>query len=428
MKLNKGIVLMQNGRLKQKIQVILKKLGVNQTQTLLNGNKLAIIFLIFLAPNLAFGAESAEGVLSIIRNGLLSWTPLIKTACLWVFWTLVIIDLVWTFGLKALSGFEFGDFIATLIKKVMYIGIFLLLFNIDQWLQIIFNSFSQLATSVNNGTAVSPNNIIIQALSIVRKIIQSMDFWSPGDSILKVIAGVIILIAFVLMAIDLLIVYLKFFLMNVIVFFALALGGLSHFKQIGLNPITTAIKVGVELFMIQGLMALCINMIDTINNEITQNSSVEIILTILTTALIFCMITKMVPGIIEAVFNGSIGESAGASAGFRAVATMAAGAATGAAVGAVGVTRAMNAAKALHLAEGGAGGMDLVKGVAKHLATSGGEHLRDNLTKGRMPHQMANRLQEKLRDIQGKASEGGISAGTPKEESYQSGVNPDVAK
>lgn len=33
------------------------------TKTLLNGNKLAIIFLIFLAPNLAFGVESAEGVL-----------------------------------------------------------------------------------------------------------------------------------------------------------------------------------------------------------------------------------------------------------------------------------------------------------------------------------------------------------------------------
>lgn len=228
------------------------------------------------------------------------------------------------------------------------------------------------------------------------------------------------------MAIDLLIVYLKFFLMNVIVFFALALGGLSHFKQIGLNPIMTAIKVGVELFMIQGLMALSITMIDVINNEITQKSTADVILQILVVALIFCMITKMVPGIIEAVFNGSIGESAGASAGFRAVATMAAGAAAGAAVGAVGATRAMNAAKALHLAEGGAGGMDLVKGVAKNLAGAGGEHLRDNLTRGRMPHQMANRLQEKLRDIQGKASEGGISAGTPKQENYQSGINPDV--
>ncbi|WP_072229688.1 P-type conjugative transfer protein TrbL [Campylobacter coli] len=403
-------------------------LGVNQTQTLLSGNKLAIIFLIFLVPNLAFGAENADGILSLIRNGILSWTPLIKTACLWVFWTLVVIDLVWTFGLKALSGFEFGDFIATLIKKIMYIGIFLFLFNTDQWLQIIFNSFSQLATSVNNGISITPQNIIEQALNLVGKIIQSMDFWSPGDSILKVVAGVIILIAFVLMAIDLLIVYLKFFLMNVIVFFALALGGLSHFKQIGLNPIMTAIKVGVELFMIQGLMALSITMIDVINNEITQKSTADVILQILVVALIFCIITKMIPGIIEAVFNGSIGESAGAAAGFRAVATMAAGAATGAAVGAVGVTRAMNAAKALHLAEGGAGGMDLVKGVAKNLAGAGGEHLRDNLTRGRMPNQMANRLQEKLRDIQGKASEGGISAGTPKEESYQSGVNPDVAK
>lgn len=89
-----------------------------------------------------------------------------------------------------------------------------------------------------------------------------MNFWNPGDSILKVICGVIILIAFVLMAVDLLIVYLKFFLMNVIVFFALALGGLNHFKQIGLNPVMTAIKVGVELFMIQGLMALSIIIIE----------------------------------------------------------------------------------------------------------------------------------------------------------------------
>ncbi|EOJ0856038.1 P-type conjugative transfer protein TrbL [Campylobacter coli] len=395
----------------------------------MNGSKLALVlFLCFLIPNLAFGAESPEGALTLIKNGLLSWTPLIKTACLWVFWTLVAIDLIWTFGLKALSGFEFGEFLTTLIKKIIYIGIFLFLFNTDQWLQIIFNSFSQLATNVNNGIDVKPNNIISTAIDVVITILQSASIFSPVQSFFIAISGIIILISFLLMAIDLLIVYLKFFLMNVIVFFALALGGLNHFKQIGLNPIMTAIKVGVELFMIQGLMGICFTMIGAIANEINQNITIENILIALVTPVIFCIITKMIPGIIEAVFNGSIGESAGAAAGFRAVATMAAGAATGAAVGAVGVTRAMNAAKALHLAEGGKGGMDLVKGVAKHLATSGGEHLRDNLTKGRMPHQMANRLQEKLKDIQGKASEGGISAGTPKEESYQSGVNPDVAK
>ncbi|HEF3283246.1 TPA: P-type conjugative transfer protein TrbL [Campylobacter coli] len=394
---------------------------------LLRRFKNLIIFIFLLLPNLAFGLENSNGVLDLLQNGLESWIPLIKTACLWVFWTLVVIDLVWTFGLKALSGFEFGDFLATLIKKIMYIGIFLFLFNTDQWLQILFNSFSQLATGVSNGIKITPSNIVTSGVEILLSIWEAAGL-NLAKTLFLLICGLIILIGFLLMAIDLLIVYLKFFLMNVIVFFALALGGLNHFKQIGLNPIMTAIKIGIELLMIQGLMALAINITNSAFKEIAQNLTIDLTLQILIIALIFCMIAKMVPGIIEAVFNGSIGESAGAAAGFRAVATMAAGAATGAAVGAVGVTRAMNAAKALHLAEGGKGGMDLVKGVAKNLARAGGEHLRDNLTKGRMPNQMANRLQEKLKDIQGKASEGGISAGTPKEESYQSGVNPDVAK
>ena len=62
MKRNTKIVQMQNGRLKLKIRGILRKLGANQTQTLINGknpNKFIIVFILcFLAPNIAFGAES----------------------------------------------------------------------------------------------------------------------------------------------------------------------------------------------------------------------------------------------------------------------------------------------------------------------------------------------------------------------------------
>lgn len=378
-------------------------------EQLKNSNLFLICFLIL--PNLAFGLENSNEVLSLLQNGLKAWIPLVKTACLWVFWTLVVIDLVWTFSLKALSGFEIGDFLATLITKIVYIGIFMLLFNIDYWLQAIFNSFSQLATNVNHGTHITPGNIITSGVEILLAIWDSAGF-NIAKTLFLLACGLIILFGFLLMAIDLLIVYLKFYLMSVIVFFALALGGLNHFKQIALNPIMTAIKVGVELFMIQGLMSLCINITNSAFKEISADITADLIIQILVVSLIFCMVTKMIPGLIEAVFNGTIGESAGAAAGFRAVTTMAAGAVTGAAVGAVGVTRAMNAAKELHLAEGGKGGMDLVKGVAKHLATTGGEHLRDNLTKGRTPNQVANRLQEKLKDFQAKASEGNISSGT----------------
>ncbi|PVX09594.1 P-type conjugative transfer protein TrbL, partial [Campylobacter jejuni] len=108
-------------------------------------------------------------------------------------------------------------------------------------------------------------NIITSGVEILLAIWDSAGL-NIAKTLFLLICGLIILFGFLLMAIDLLIVYLKFFLMNVIIYFALALGGLSHFKQIGLNPITTAIKVGIELFMIQGLMGLCITIIEKTYN------------------------------------------------------------------------------------------------------------------------------------------------------------------
>lgn len=425
MKLNKSIALMQivhyfYAEIVSIIHTIQIKLGHQHSN-----NKIKILFILFILFALnseALAIDNSQSILNTLKIGLKGWIPTIKSACLYVFWALVTIDLVWTFGIQALRGFEIGEFLATLIKKVVFIGVIIFLFQVDWWLNILLDSFSQLATNVSNGTRIGPDNIISSAFEIVSSLLKTLDF-NISLNLLKIFTGLIILIAFVLMAIDLLIAYLKFYIMNIIIFFALALGGLSHFKQIGLNPVMTAIKVGVELFMIQALMGLCIITINNNFNTLTKYE-VDLILQIFVMALIFCMITKMIPGLIEAVFNGSIGDSAGSAAGFRAVAAMAAGAVATGVAGAVGVTRAMNAAKALHLAEGGKGGMDLVKGVAKNLATTGGEHLKDNFRHGRMPNDIANRLQEKAKSTMNSNFSGGFggSSNVPNEP-YISGVN-----
>nr|WP_235606510.1 P-type conjugative transfer protein TrbL [Campylobacter sputorum] len=393
-----------------------------------SNNKIRILFILFILFTLnseALAIDNSQSILNTLQIGLKGWIPIIKSACLYVFWTLVTIDLVWTFGMQALRGFEIGEYLATLIKKVIFIGVMLFLFNVDYWLKLIFDSFSQLATNVSGSIRIGPDNIISSAFKIVSSLLKTLDF-DIALSLLKIFAGLIILIAFVLMAIDLLIVYLKFYIMNIIIFFALALGGLEKFKEIGLNPVITAIKVGIELFMIQALMGLCIITINNNFNTLTKYE-VDLILQIFVMALIFCMITKMIPGLIEAVFNGTVGDSAGASAGFRAVATMAAGAVATGVGGSIGVTRAMNAAKEAHLAEGGKGGMNLVRGVAKHLATTSGEHLKDNFRHGRMPNDIANRLQEKVKSSTNSNLSGGISGNSKiPNEPYISGVNSDT--
>jgi len=395
-----------------------RKQALNKNFQRVKNLKIFLLFLLLFSTPL-FAVDDAESTLKFIHNGLSSWIPTVKTACLWVFFTLTIINWVWSFGLMALSGFEFGEFLVSLIKKIMLVGIFLFLFNVDLWFTVLFNSFSQLATTISGGNSIVPSNIITKALDIVLVILDSLAISEPATSLFKIIAGLIILIAFTFMAIDLLMVYIKFYLMNIVIYFALALGGLEHFKQIGLNPVLTAIKVGVELFVIQGLMALAINSIQTALNEISTGISFELILQILVMSLIFAVITKLVPTVIEAVFQGSIGDSSGAAGGFKAVMAMMGGMAAGTVAGSIGTTRAITAARALDIAEGGTGGFS---GIAKNLATTGAEHLKENFTKGRAPNDVANRLQEKIKNVGTSTGEISKGGGIPPSEPYQSGV------
>lgn len=303
--------------------------------TPLQKNKLPLLLILLFIATPAFAAESGSEVLGLLSTGFKGWIPTIKQACMYIFFSLVIIDLTWTFGLKALSGFEIGEFMVTIVKKIMIIGIFIFLFNADYWLQILFNSFIQLASNVGS-ISITPDNAIEKALDIVTIII-GIDTWNPLKAFFAVVCGVIILIAFVLMAIDLLIAYVKFLLLNVVVYFALALGGLEHFKQIGLKPILTAIKVGVEVFMLQAIMALCITELDSAITALEKEMTLKLSLQILIMSIIFAMITKIVPSVIEACFVGGLGEGAAGAAGFRAVAATTGGAIVGGAVMAAGI-------------------------------------------------------------------------------------------
>lgn len=427
------------------------KVKVDQTFTKIFNLKTSSIFkviiLLVLFTTFSFGAENSDDIFYFLQIGLKSWVPTIKSACLWVFWVLVVIDITWTFGKMALSGFEIGELLATLIKKIITIGIFLFLFNIDNWLKYIFDGFVELSENVNSGSvSVTPNNIIYTSLKIVGVIFDKVSLWSPGESFLLVMTGLVILIAFLLMAIDLLVAYIKFFVMQIVTFFALALGGLGHFKQIGLNPILTAIKIGIEVFMLQALMSLTFKTIFDISKELEKDVNTTLILQILAISLILCMITKIIPGIIEAVFNGVIGDSTGGAAGFRAVATMAgaaaATAAVGIATGSVGATRAMKAASDAHFQntpyQAPKNTLDAIKQTGKHtmgiasvLAGATKESLKGSFSnlsdkatsKGRM-NDIANRIREKMSPIdETKNVSSGTISGANKNETYHSGIN-----
>ncbi|PCG29230.1 P-type conjugative transfer protein TrbL, partial [Escherichia coli] len=198
MKQNKSIALMQIGHYFYAVIASIIRL-ITKNHLIQNSNNIKILFILFILFTLnseALAIDDSQSILNTLQIGLKGWIPTIKSACLYVFWTLVAIDLVWTFGLQALRGFEIGELLATLIKKVIFISVILFLFNVDYWITIIFDSFSQLATNVSNGTRIGPDNIISSAFKIVSSLLKTLDF-DVGLSLLKIFAGLIILIAFV---------------------------------------------------------------------------------------------------------------------------------------------------------------------------------------------------------------------------------------
>ena len=177
---------------------------------------LLILLAIVLLSNLTFAEVStnnnAQGLLAIFSSHANAWIAAIIPAAKYLFFALVVIDWVYTFGMMALKGTDFGEIMAGFIQKIMIIGFFMMMFQYTAWLDLIPKSFAQLANTAT-GVNIQPDTILEQGYSIVAKIWEGTSwFSSPGDSMGLMIAGVIILLAFVVMTAMLFMVMVKLYL------------------------------------------------------------------------------------------------------------------------------------------------------------------------------------------------------------------------
>ena len=310
-----------------------------------------IVFLLIL-PILIFGKVStdnqAQGLLEIFINTKDAWILAVIPFALRLFWLLVIIDWVWTFGMILLKGTEISEILTTLIQKVIIIGFFLALFQHTAWLDTIPDSFGNLADTINAlPKKIKPDTVLEQGFLIVAKVWEGTSwFSSPGDSIGLMFAGLIILGAFVVMTAIFFTVTVKLYLLIVGAYFIFALGGHSHTRSMATNAITAVFKAGFELFFIKLLLGFSLNTITTMTANVgTDNNS---IMAMIAVSVLIAALVGMVSGLTESLASGTLGTNGSlptmaknavmksASAGANAVGGVVGGALGGAVGGAVG--------------------------------------------------------------------------------------------
>jgi len=293
------------------------------------------LLLLLLLPIIVYSEVStdnqAQGLLSVFDAAQGAWIAAIIPVALRLFWLLVIIDWVWTFGMLVLKGTEFAELVTTLIQKLLIIGIFLALFQFTSWIDTIPRSFSILADNANAlATPIEPDTILEQGFNIVN-IIWGGTSWfsSPGDSMALVLAGIIILFAFIIMTAIFFVVIVKIYLLIVGAYIVLALGGLGYTRTIGINPLIAVFKAGLELFFIKLLLGFSLNTINTMAANVgTDNNS---IMAMIGVSILIAALVSMVSGLVDSLTNGYLGTN-GSLAGNTKSAMIGAGA------GAVGGT------------------------------------------------------------------------------------------
>ena len=260
------------------------------------------------------------------------WGEPIQKASLRLFWLLAGISFTWGAMQLALQGGDIKDSAAFLVTQVMTIGFFLyLLTNSGDIATYIISSLGEIskdATTVAGGIPkLSPGGIFDAGLDLTKKVSLEISFWDPGASLGVIICTIIIFIAFVLIAAELLLLTIQMYIVINAATILTAFGGAPWTRGLAINYLRLALNVGLQLFVIQLVIGLGQSFITSWAEKIGSDNTQ--VFTMVGVTIVFLVLTKRLPAISSQLVAGqlsaggpSIGNTLGATLGGTATAAM----------------------------------------------------------------------------------------------------------
>ena len=310
---------------------------------------LVVGVLILVTPHSAWAAIQDDNLLDDIvtlyqnRSGL--WVPIIRNQAFQLFGFLAILDLTWTSIKLALSQSDLSEALAEITRHVLFIGFGLnmLVFS-DNWALSIVNSLRALgnqASFAGGGTVgISPSAIFDLGYELVNRIVSAISIWNPADSLGLLIAGIVIMVCFALIAALLLLALVEMFVVINGGVILLAFGGSKFTSDIAKKYFFYALSVGLKLFVMQLLIGLSEGLIRGWVNDFEVNNP-QIMLMLGASVVMLAMVYQ-IPNILASMINGTSFNTGDhlVRGGMSAMTGLAAGAMGAAAVSAPSVVQA----------------------------------------------------------------------------------------
>lgn len=296
-----------------------------------------------------------------------TWQNKMVSYANWLFWGLVLISMVWTFGMMALKNAGLTEALAELVRFFAVTGFFWwILSNGPAMSMSIIDSMRMMASNASGvGNSLSPSGIVDIAFSILEKTRAAADFWSPVVSAIMLLTAVVVLVVMALIAVNMVLLLVAGWFLAYGGVFLLGFGGGRWTTDIAINYYKTVLGLGVQIFAMILLVGIGQSFVDQYYAAF-QNGKPDLnsLCVLLVSAVVLLVLVTKIPPMLASVVGG--GSSAGigsfgagavvGAAGFAASAATSVGSAamagaTSAAGGASTLKAAFQSAQQ-HMAEG----------------------------------------------------------------------------
>ncbi|SET58062.1 type IV secretion system protein TrbL [Nitrosomonas marina] len=259
-----------------------------------------------------------DQVVSKFQGKVKSWQSVIQTAAERLFWTLVLISMVWTFGMMLLRRADIGEFFAEFTRFIIFTGFFFwLLTNAVSGQNIagtIIDSMQQLGgTAAGLPSGASHASIVDTGVLIWHQATNNMSILDPIDSLIGLILSLAILVILAVIAVNMLLLLIASWVLLYAGIFLLGFGGARWTTDIAINYFKTVLGVGLQLFVMLLIVGIGSDLLSSFYTKMGKNilNYEELAVMLIFTIALWVLISRLPPLISGIVIGSSIGSTAG---------------------------------------------------------------------------------------------------------------------
>jgi type IV secretion system protein TrbL len=266
----------------------------------------------------SFPVTSPSAITNQYKQAQNTWFNNIGVYAKRLFFLLAAIEVCWSLTLLVLERSDFQSLAATLVRKIMWIGIFYaFLINAGTWIPDIINSFMAVGEIGGNVGPVSPSVVLGTGLQVASSLFDGASnagfLTNPGPTFALVFAALITFLAYVGITIQYVVACVESYIVIGAGVIFLGFGGSRWTMPYVERYVGLAVSVGIKLMTLILLIGLGLQLatapgtgwIAEAQNIGDSNDPAMTSFDVMAASLIFLAVCWMAPKLVSALIGGS---------------------------------------------------------------------------------------------------------------------------